>query len=119
MHLQEDKMKKLIILVVCLFFAFIIYHDIAKGTLPITATTASAPVYKSTEKATKKTKNASYVTVKIQPGDTVLSIIEEVNKDTRSIPMQRIISDFSGLNKQTTPDKIQVGKTYKFPIYSK
>ncbi|MBB6454291.1 regulator of sigma D [Salirhabdus euzebyi] len=52
---------------------------------------------------------------KIQGGDTVLSIAEELNTKISSI--QTLLDDFKDLNPNTDPHQIKIDETYFFPVY--
>jgi hypothetical protein len=70
------------------------------------------------EKETEKEKETDtvYKAIEVKTGDTVLSITEAINK--KKIPsIEKVIDDFKQLNKDTAATKIQVGKSYKFPLY--
>ena len=66
-------------------------------------------------KAAKET-DVAYKTIEVKTGETVLSITEQINK--KKIPsIEKVIDDFKQLNKNTPATKIQLGKSYKFPLY--
>ena len=70
---------------------------------------------KKENKAEKET-DVTYKTIEVKTGDTVLSITEAINK--KKIPsIEKVIDDFKQLNKNTPATKIQLGKSYKFPLY--
>jgi hypothetical protein len=52
----------------------------------------------------------------MQPGDTLLSIVEK-EKGKSNHPIETIISDFQSLNEGLKPENMQIGKTYKIPVY--
>ena len=58
----------------------------------------------------------AYKEILIKPGDTLLSIIEK-DKEAKNQPIEEIISDFQSLNEGLQPENMQIGKTYKIPIY--
>lgn len=54
--------------------------------------------------------------IEVKTGDTVLSVTEAINK--KKVPsIEKVIDDFKQLNKNTSATKIQIGKSYKFPLY--
>lgn len=72
-------MKKLCALAAFAFIGYICHYDIKYGTIP-TATEA-VQVSKAQPAETKAASSSStYTKIKIKPGDTVLSIIEELTK---------------------------------------
>lgn len=99
------------------------YYDVTKGTLNKTDTSSKQVTTKSvtakvhpSNTVSKKTQ-PDYKSIKIAPGNTVLSIVEKLNP-SHHIPITTVISDFKKLNPNTNPNQIEIGKTYKFPIYS-
>ncbi len=53
----------------------------------------------------------------VEPGYTVLSIVEELNIGPINASIQQIIFDFEALNPKTNASNIHIGKAYLFPIY--
>lgn len=109
-------MKRLFGLVIIALILFIIYYDLSKGTLPITIETTSAAQVENTEQE-DTTVEIEYFEKKVASGDTVLSIIESQLDAAIPVSIQKVIDDFSSLNKGVSAEKIQIGKTYKFPDY--
>ncbi|MEC5422240.1 hypothetical protein QGM71_01870 [Virgibacillus sp. C22-A2] len=57
--------------------------------------------------------------IKVQPGDTVLSIVEELNEDTLdSLDISQLISDFKMINPNSDPYNLQAHHYYYFPLYT-
>ncbi|EEL97666.1 hypothetical protein bmyco0001_39090 [Bacillus mycoides DSM 2048] len=122
-------MKRLGVLLFVLVLGYIFYYDIKIGTLPMLSsykkTSAAQTIKKENtdtkqnkEKETEKEKetDTAYKAIEVKTGDTVLSITEAINK--KKIPsIEKVIDDFKQLNKNTSATKIQVGKSYKFPLY--
>ncbi|ARJ23875.1 hypothetical protein J7E43_00855 [Bacillus sp. ISL-8] len=122
-------MKRLGVLLFVLVLGYIFYYDIKIGTLPMLSsykkTSAAQTIKKENtdtkqnkEKETEKEKetDTTYKAIEVKTGDTVLSITEAINK--KKIPsIEKVIDDFKQLNKNTSATKIQVGKSYKFPLY--
>ncbi|TYR82394.1 hypothetical protein FZC66_02005 [Priestia megaterium] len=109
-------MKKLCTLAAVAFIGYICHYDIKYGTIPVSTETvqATANVAETTQ---EKPKSDHFVKVKVKAGDTVLSIIEQTADDSISVSMKKMITDFSQLNNGMSPEDIQIGKTYKFPVY--
>ncbi|MGE7764504.1 hypothetical protein [Peribacillus sp. NPDC096540] len=109
-------MKRLLLFISFCFIIFIIYFDLTTGTLP-----ASHPSTSSVEPSVPASKPASvptvaYKEITTKPGDTLLSIVEkEIGASNQ--PIETIISDFQGLNEGLKPEQMQIGKTYKIPVY--
>ena len=97
-------MKKIVMFIIICIVAYSIYFDISVGTLP---------AY-SSENMDKPDKN--YYNIKVEPGDTVLSLIEK-KEGTLPVPIEQIIDDFSELNKGIKPEEIKIGQTYRFKNY--
>jgi uncharacterized membrane protein len=99
----------LVILLIC----YIVLFDLKHGTLP----QASEKIAEEVSKV--KSVDLSFFEEKVNAGDTVLTIVE--NKLGAPIPVSisEIVTDFKALNKGISPEKIQIGKTYLFPDYSK
>ncbi|MFZ3588168.1 LysM peptidoglycan-binding domain-containing protein [Bacillus sp. DJP31] len=113
-------MKKLSILLVVLLVVFSIFYDLKTGTLPLTKAVAATDEKNNAEKEGKKqhqNNDQSIVEVIVKPGDTVLSLIERHQQGSLPISISTVIKDFQKLNNGTLPEKIQIGKTYKLPVY--
>ncbi|WP_410983634.1 hypothetical protein [Bacillus cereus] len=114
-------MKRLGALLLVLVLGYVFYYDIKIGTLPMLSsykkTTAAQTVQKeSVDTKAKKESDTQYKAIEVKTGDTVLSITEAINK--KKIPsIEKVIGDFKQLNKNTSATKIQIGKSYKFPLY--
>ena len=120
-------MKRLGIFLFVLVLGYIFYYDIKIGTLPKLSSykkTNAAETIKQERTKTKQKKenkveketDVTYKTIEVKTGDTVLSITEAINK--KKIPsIEKVIDDFKQLNKNTSATKIQLGKSYKFPLY--
>ncbi|MDM5156476.1 hypothetical protein QUF88_22460 [Bacillus sp. DX1.1] len=112
-------MRRLGMLLFVLVLGYVFYYDIKIGTLPMLntykKTTAAQPVKKEKE-TSKKEIDTSYKMIEVKTGDTVLSVTEAINK--KKVPsIEKVIDDFKQLNKNTSATKIQIGKSYKFPLY--
>ncbi|MHC0035897.1 hypothetical protein [Pseudoneobacillus sp. C159] len=104
-------MGKFIGTLIGLFVAFIIFFDLTNGTLPQT---------KETQEPIEVMGNVTlpFFKRKIVAGDTVLSVIENNLKAPIPVSIDQVVSDFVKLNEGASPNKIQIGKTYRFPDYS-
>lgn len=110
-------MKRLGALLLLLVLSYVFYYDIKIGTLPMLSS------YKKTTAAqtipTAKTETDTqkpYKKIEVKTGDTVLSITEAINE--KKVPsIEKVIDDFKQLNTNTSATKIQIGKSYKFPLY--
>lgn len=95
-------MKRFIAFVVIFLLTISLYHDLTKGSRP-----AEIP-----------RNSIHYQSVVARPGDTVLSIAEEIN-DPERLPasLTVLIADFSELNPKADPYALVTGQSYFFPIY--
>ncbi|WP_409297661.1 hypothetical protein V1498_06505 [Peribacillus sp. SCS-26] len=109
-------MKRIIYLLVLCFILFIIYYDLTSGTLQKQASATPAEQAEPPEKAERTEPRMDYVEVQIEPGDTILSLIEE-QEGKITEPIENIIKDFQALNQGLSPEDIQIGRTYKIPSY--
>ncbi|GAA0441008.1 MAG: hypothetical protein ACQEWU_12625 [Bacillota bacterium] len=56
--------------------------------------------------------------IKVQTGDTVLSIVEEINKhQLNRLNIEKVLIDFQVINPKTDPYQLEIGNFYYFPIY--
>ncbi|WP_137743845.1 hypothetical protein [Robertmurraya siralis] len=109
-------MKRLFILLLIVATIFSIYYDLSKGTLPMAIETNTSA---QSEMPTNWQSSISYFDKEVQSGETVLSIIEKQLNGPIPVPIDEITKDFRILNNGTEANKIQIGKIYKFPDYSK
>ncbi|MEL3972833.1 hypothetical protein AAEO50_11115 [Rossellomorea oryzaecorticis] len=121
-------MKRMIIFLGIIILLYSVYYDLNKGTLNLLtkrhtevltaqpqAVTQEAIDSVSLPEASESSR--SYVEVKIKPGDTVLSLVENSIEGTLPVSIEQVVSDFEELN-DVEPGKIQIGKTYKIPHYT-
>lgn len=99
----------LVILLIC----YIVIFDLKHGTLPQASEKTSEKI------STTKSVELSFFEEKVKAGDTVLTIVENRLEAPIPVSITEIVSDFKALNEGITPEKIQIGKTYLFPDYSK
>lgn len=105
-------MKKILGLLLSVLVVYAIYFDLSIGTLPhaISQNTVATP---------KPEVNFPYFEEKVEPGETLISIVEHQSEHSLSVPMSDLIHDFKSLNPGQSPNKLEIGKTYRFPEYSK
>ncbi|MFS0861573.1 flagellin hook IN motif-containing protein [Fredinandcohnia sp. 179-A 10B2 NHS] len=107
-------MKKLFAFLSIIFVLYIIYYDIKIGTLP----SVKGETIEVLEKVLEDQPVEPSIEIKVKAGDTVLSIVEEINKNTKITSIEKVIKDFEELNQNTKADLLQIGKTYQFPLYT-
>lgn len=107
-------MKKIGIVAITSLLLYIIYFDLTIGTLPANA---KPILHKNAE--TEKTHSLTYQKHLVKPGETVISIAEQLHKGSLKVPIEQLINDFEELNPNVGVTKIQPGKTYFIPYYPK
>lgn len=107
-------MRKWTSILAALLIVYTAYHDVTKGTLVHKQA-------KTVHAQQEKTKGASlpYQIVEIKAGDTLLSLIEQRQKGPLPVPMETLIRDFESLNPGVKATALQIGKSYKIPVYRK
>lgn len=103
-------MKKFLGLCLAALVIYTMYYDLHFGTLP------QSPKAHASQSSVKQEKTMPSKEVDVQPGATVLSIVEHLNRKP-SVPIKQIVSDFEKLNPGVQANNITIGKTYNFPIY--
>lgn len=109
-------MKKLLGFLFAILVIYVIYIDLTVGTLP------NAYSEKVEAKAKVTVKDVSGIPAfeaKVEPGDTVLTIVEHHLNRAIPVSITDLISDFQKLNPGQAPEKIRIGAIYQFPDYSK
>lgn len=105
-------MKRIVLWFLAIIVAYSVYFDITVGTLPSAKTAA---IMTSTNGLSVQNGLNSKL-VKVKPGDTILSLVER-NEGTLPVSIKRVIIDFQDLNNGIQPEKIQIGKEYRIPVY--
>lgn len=110
-------------LVVFLFIASIT-NDLTTGTFPDSSPkqdkeNSSTPHAKSQafDKNTSSSERYDVMKHEVNAGQTVLSIIEQINHPNLSVTYEQMLEDFRTLNKDQDPHQIQVNEVYFFPVY--
>jgi len=107
-------MKRFFAFLAIAFILYIIYYDVRIGTLP----TTKGEKIEAVEVITTTQNNNPFMEVEVKPGDTLLSIVEELNEGKKMSSIESVIKDFEMLNPDSEAALLQIGKTYKFPIYT-
>lgn len=111
-------MKKIAAFLAIAVIAYSIYYDLTIGTLSShQAVTAVSEI--NVISNNEQTDNMPYDTKTTKPGDTLISIAEELNQGPLPVSIEQLTDDFEILNKGVEPHEIQINKEYKFPIYSR
>lgn len=107
-------MKKLLGVIAALIILYSIYFDLSVGTLP------QADFQKANNTvAVNSNPTIPYFEAAVEPGETLISIVEHKLKKTLPVPITDLVKDFQTLNPGKKADQLQVGKTYRFPDYTK
>ncbi|MFD2446077.1 hypothetical protein ACFSO7_19135 [Bacillus sp. CGMCC 1.16607] len=104
-------MKKLFGALIILLVCYIVFFDLTHGTLPTVNEEIESTM------AVEASGNP-FFEEKVMAGDTVLTIIERKLNTQIPVSIDKIVTDFVKLNNGIYPEKIQIGKTYRFPDYS-
>ncbi|MCL6585384.1 MAG: LysM domain-containing protein [Anoxybacillus sp.] len=107
-------MRKWTSILVSLLVIYTVYHDVTKGTL-IHHQETTAHV----QQEKQKKFSLPYQTVEIKAGDTLVSIVEQQQKGPLPVPIDTLIRDFESLNPGVKATALQIGKSYKIPVYRK
>ncbi|HHY72996.1 MAG TPA: hypothetical protein GX497_07170 [Bacillus bacterium] len=129
-------MKRLFITLLFIFVTYVIYYDLSAGVLSkptsivllqgketgkkIDNATVKEEKIEKTNETMSKTKNGEqlyFQEVKVAAGQTVLTIVEQIQGGPVPVSISQLIEDFQILNPKTEPEMIQIGKVYKFPVY--
>ncbi|KGA95537.1 hypothetical protein AJ85_02265 [Alkalihalobacillus alcalophilus ATCC 27647 = CGMCC 1.3604] len=114
-------MKKFLFTIITFITLTSIYYDLTAGTLPEKNSTSAKAAQIQDETQTETTQVIDevslYQEVIVEPGYTVLSIVEHLHSGPIPVSIQEVIYDFQQLNKGIEPEKIQIGHTYLFPLY--
>jgi hypothetical protein len=111
-----SNMKKIAAIITAFIVVYSIYYDLTVGTVPGfgKVTLASSEI----AEVQPLLNDNPYTLIETKPGDTVLSIVEKLHQGPLPVPIDTIIQDFQELNQNLKPEKIQIGKQYKIPLYS-
>lgn len=126
---MNDGLKKALVTLFSILFLISIFKDITTGTFSfedVTSAKQSPPqeiVQEQQPKGTRSNTNESqskrYQKIEhhVKAGETVLSIMENINKTGPPVSIQQMIQDFESLNPNIDAHQIQINKSYWFPIY--
>ncbi|TFJ94101.1 hypothetical protein [Lentibacillus salicampi] len=109
-----NSIKKLLIYIFAVLFLVSIYQDLTAGT-PLN----SNPNPQKQDNRTLEQETLTAIKVKVNEGDTVLSIVEKLNdQSNRPLDISQIQTDFKALNPHVEPLHIKSGTYYYFPLYN-
>lgn len=107
-------MKKLLGVLLMLIVFYAIYFDLTTGTLPYGGPQKAEAIIKP-----KTPSDLSFFEAKVEPGETVITIVEHRANKPLFVSISKLIQDFQRLNSGQAAEKIQIGQTYRFPDYNK
>lgn len=106
--------KRLLFYVVIILLIVSLYKDITIGT-PFINDSKLDQIQQIYPKDFQH--NLSVAQVRVQHGDTVLSITERVNHQLPELDIEKIITDFKAINPNIDPYHLQTDTFYYFPVY--
>jgi hypothetical protein len=109
-------MKRIFLFLFGLLTIYVIYIDLTAGTLPQDETQKTEETVVT---MTNIKSSADSFEAKVEPGETLISIVENHIEKPLPVSIDELIEDFQNLNPGLSPEKIQIGSTYEFPDYSK
>ncbi|WP_010097012.1 hypothetical protein [Ornithinibacillus scapharcae] len=106
-------MKKIIISILIVLLMVSIYKDLTAGTnfSNINQKENKQPFHSNIS------QQFSPIKVKIEQGDTLITIIERLNPSLNELNMDQIVEDFRYLNPTVDPNQLQINRFYFFPQY--
>jgi hypothetical protein len=110
-------LKRLFIFLVFMIVTYSIYYDLKAGSLPKAAEVAVTVKPQPAAEAPVDMNTPEYFTVNVTSGDTILSLMEHKLEGPLPVSIDQLITDFELLNDGQSPHDIQIGKTYKLPLY--
>ena len=106
-------MKKTIINIFIILFLISIYKDLTFGT-----NISTNKSMETNQTNTMDKQEYEVIKVKMEAGDTVLSIMERINTASSTIDINLMLQDFSLLNPNIDPNQLQTNHFYFFPKYN-
>src|SRR5699024_279531 len=61
--------------------------------------------------------HTNVIKVKVQKGETVLSIVEKINKTGKNLDVEQILDDFQASNPNADPYHLKADSFYFLPLY--
>ncbi|WP_018923752.1 hypothetical protein [Salsuginibacillus kocurii] len=118
-------MKKWWFLLFCITIVAAVAYDITLGTLP---THSEEPVEHEEEELddpsepevhrdSEEEQTPPYKEVLVEPGDTVLTVVESIHDQPVDKSIEDVKEDFMSLNEGTSVHEVISGRTYLFPHY--
>ncbi|MFB4211831.1 hypothetical protein ACE1TH_07915 [Shouchella sp. JSM 1781072] len=112
-------MKRLVYLAIAIIVILGIQNDLTGSTLSNLVQQDDNTSEAQTNQTEEDPPPIPSQEVIIESGQTVLSIVERLHNGQVDQSIQEILADFSVLNDGINPNEIQIGQTYRFPLYTK
>ncbi|HLR03870.1 MAG TPA: hypothetical protein VK111_14085 [Virgibacillus sp.] len=104
-----DFLKRLILYIFIVLLCISIYSDITGDSSPYQPRKAEEQSHRD---------DVSIVKIKVKPGDTVLSITEQINTfSNKQVNIEHILADFKQKNPNADPNNLHVNEYYYFLRY--
>lgn len=101
-------LRRISLITLIILVAVSVFQDLAQSGDPI----------RISNKENVAPLNFEAIPVKVNPGDTVLSITEELQSNAIStVSIETILDTFESLNPTTSPSDIQIHEIYYFPRF--
>lgn len=105
--------KKSFLYIFIILLLVSIYKDLYYGTIINNQTNDDNSAYTTVNKP-------HVIKVKVQQGDTVLSIVEKINEtENENLNIEMILEDFQAANPTADPFQLKANAFYYFPLYEK
>ncbi|UJL44858.1 hypothetical protein KFZ58_10485 [Virgibacillus sp. NKC19-16] len=107
-----DFIKKTFIFVLIILLGISIYNDLTLGN------SQENKINRIQQPATDI--NFTVLQIKVEPGDTVLSIVERINnnRNLEKMDLTQILTDFNTINPSIDPHNLDPHTYYYFPLYN-
>ncbi|MCF6137931.1 LysM peptidoglycan-binding domain-containing protein [Pseudalkalibacillus berkeleyi] len=105
-------MKKFSIAFLAFLLFYSVYFDLKIGTLP--AKNDAIPVNAA---YSGEINVPAYKEVVVQPGDTMLTIMERVHNGSLPVSIDTAVKNFEELNPGTSAHAIKANQSYRFPLF--
>lgn len=109
-----DFIKRFFIYIVIILLCISIYNDLSLGNSPASEDRSNRIQQPSTD------ITFTVLQVKVEPGETVLSIVERINnnRNLKKMDLTQILTDFNTINPSIDPKTIEPHTYYYFPLYN-
>lgn len=107
-------MKRLFLYFIIILFIISLYKDLTDGYSSFNNSKLD-PIQQTYSKEHKI--KSSIVAVRVQPGDTLLSITEQINQPLPELDMKQIMFDFKAINPNIDPFDLEIDSIYYFHKY--